>query len=153
MIHKTQLTNKVTFKNCVRQHSDYICPTWTCSEICEGKSFIPHAEFIIAWISIEIKVQGFFICHIINYTGYNQKWNDWILPADTLQVAVNVFAPSVTLVNFWQDFIAPVFVLNIVTMYETHPMQDTVKPSSFLMVTWTRCEICFGICPPHTKTK
>ncbi len=22
-----------------------------------------------------IKVQGFFICHIINYTGYNQKWN------------------------------------------------------------------------------
>ncbi len=21
------------------------------------------------------KVQGFFICHIINYTGYNQKWN------------------------------------------------------------------------------
>ncbi len=20
-------------------------------------------------------VQGFFICHIINYTGYNQKWN------------------------------------------------------------------------------
>ncbi len=19
--------------------------------------------------------QGFFICHIINYTGYNQKWN------------------------------------------------------------------------------
>ncbi len=25
--------------------------------------------------SIIIKVQGFFICHIINYTGYNQKWN------------------------------------------------------------------------------
>ncbi len=23
----------------------------------------------------ELKVQGFFICHIINYTGYNQKWN------------------------------------------------------------------------------
>ncbi len=22
-----------------------------------------------------LKVQGFFICHIINYTGYNQKWN------------------------------------------------------------------------------
>ncbi len=21
------------------------------------------------------KVQGFFICHMINYTGYNQKWN------------------------------------------------------------------------------
>ncbi len=21
------------------------------------------------------RVQGFFICHIINYTGYNQKWN------------------------------------------------------------------------------
>ncbi len=19
--------------------------------------------------------QGFFICHMINYTGYNQKWN------------------------------------------------------------------------------
>ncbi len=24
---------------------------------------------------IEIKVQGFFIRHIIKYTGYNQKWN------------------------------------------------------------------------------
>ncbi len=24
---------------------------------------------------LEIKVQGFFILHIINYTGYNQKWN------------------------------------------------------------------------------
>ncbi len=21
------------------------------------------------------EVQGFFICHMINYTGYNQKWN------------------------------------------------------------------------------
>ncbi len=23
----------------------------------------------------KFKVQGFFICHMINYTGYNQKWN------------------------------------------------------------------------------
>ncbi len=31
------------------------------------------------WLSLRtgkvFKVQGFFICHIINYTGYNQKWN------------------------------------------------------------------------------
>ncbi len=27
------------------------------------------------FISILILFQGFFICHIINYTGYNQKWN------------------------------------------------------------------------------
>ncbi len=26
-------------------------------------------------IGSRFKVQGFFICHIINYTGYNQKWN------------------------------------------------------------------------------
>ncbi len=25
--------------------------------------------------SSRFKVQGFFICHMINYTGYNQKWN------------------------------------------------------------------------------
>ncbi len=25
--------------------------------------------------SLRFKVQGFFICHMINYTGYNQKWN------------------------------------------------------------------------------
>ncbi len=24
---------------------------------------------------MRFKVQGFFICHMINYTGYNQKWN------------------------------------------------------------------------------
>ncbi len=27
------------------------------------------------WPSEWFKVQGFFICHMINYTGYNQKWN------------------------------------------------------------------------------
>ncbi len=26
-------------------------------------------------VKVKVKVQGFFICHIINYTGYNQKWN------------------------------------------------------------------------------
>ncbi len=26
-------------------------------------------------VSAYIKVQGLFIRHIINYTGYNQKWN------------------------------------------------------------------------------
>ncbi len=25
--------------------------------------------------ALQDKVQGFFICHMINYTGYNQKWN------------------------------------------------------------------------------
>ncbi len=24
---------------------------------------------------VKVQGQGFFICHIINYTGYNQKWN------------------------------------------------------------------------------
>ncbi len=24
---------------------------------------------------LKVKVQGFFIRHILNYTGYNQKWN------------------------------------------------------------------------------
>ncbi len=24
-------------------------------------------------LNLRFKVQGFFICHIINYTGYNQK--------------------------------------------------------------------------------
>ncbi len=26
-------------------------------------------------LETHFKVQGFFICHMINYTGYNQKWN------------------------------------------------------------------------------
>ncbi len=29
----------------------------------------------ILLLSSRFKVQGFFICHMINYTGYNQKWN------------------------------------------------------------------------------
>ncbi len=29
----------------------------------------------LIYIIWRFKVQGFFICHIINYTGYNQKWN------------------------------------------------------------------------------
>ncbi len=27
------------------------------------------------FLTFKVKVQGFFICHMINYTGYNQKWN------------------------------------------------------------------------------
>ncbi len=41
-----------------------------------------HLEVALArstallWCSTDVfKVQGFFIRHIINYTGYNQKWN------------------------------------------------------------------------------
>ncbi len=33
----------------------------------------------------DFKVQGFFICHIINYTGYNQKWNVSHQPVHTGQ--------------------------------------------------------------------
>ncbi len=32
-------------------------------------------KFLIQGVYDILKVQGFFICHIINYTGYNQKWN------------------------------------------------------------------------------
>ncbi len=36
-----------------------------------------HSEMIVKkdTSSQMFKVQGFFICHMINYTGYNQKWN------------------------------------------------------------------------------
>ncbi len=33
------------------------------------------AEFALETPVFKVKVQGFFICHMINYTGYNQKWN------------------------------------------------------------------------------
>ncbi len=28
-----------------------------------------------SWTQVKNSIQGFFICHIINDTGYNQKWN------------------------------------------------------------------------------
>ncbi len=38
---------------------------------------IPRLELATAVLAAKVdrmfKVQGFFICHIINYTGYNQK--------------------------------------------------------------------------------
>ncbi len=44
-IHRTAVSDELTFK------------------------FVPQKD------SITCPFQGFFICHIINYTGYNQKWN------------------------------------------------------------------------------
>ncbi len=34
------------------------------------------------------KVQGFFICHMINYTGYNQKWN--VVKCSNASIALEV---------------------------------------------------------------
>ncbi len=35
----------------------------------------PYVTSLSFTFNSRFKVQGFFICHIINYTGYNQKWN------------------------------------------------------------------------------
>ncbi len=37
--------------------------------------FVTYTIMNYAEIPAFNKVQGFFICHMINYTGYNQKWN------------------------------------------------------------------------------
>ncbi len=45
------------------------------TSLCHSLSLYSSLYYTLSRSLSRFKVQGFFICHMINYTGYNQKWN------------------------------------------------------------------------------
>ncbi len=67
--HYKAMFLKVGLRNgvCIYIRADHV----TCAQV----ERVTIAFWVIFTSTLLFSVQGFFICHIINYTGYNQKWN------------------------------------------------------------------------------